>query len=152
MKIKMTEKTKRIVLSAIVALCTMIILSCAVCAFLYFRDCGEVEPVAVEDTLPDGNGVEATVIILAGQSNASGASLDEYLKKNVTAEQYAEYENGYNNVYINYVAGLKRSDGFVKCGVNQGELDGCFGPELGIADKLNEAYPDRTFFIIKCLI
>ena len=32
----------------------------------------------------------------------------------------------------------------------QGEIAGCFGPELGIADKLNEMYPDETFFILKC--
>jgi hypothetical protein len=107
------------------------------------------DAITIEDTLPDGAGKEATVIILAGQSNASGASLDEYLQKNVTPEQYAEYESGYSNVYINYVAGLKTSNEFVQCGVRQGEIDGGFGPELGIADKLNEVYPERTFFIIK---
>ena len=43
-----------------------------------------------------------------------------------------------------------QSDGFVKCGVRQGESATCFGPELGLAEKLNELYPARTFFIIKC--
>jgi hypothetical protein len=100
--------------------------------------------------LPDGEGKKATVILLGGQSNASGCTYDEYLQKNVSAEKYAEYQGGYDNVYINYISGLKASEGFVKCATLQGELDGAFGPELGLAEKLHELYPDRTFFIIKC--
>ena len=104
----------------------------------------------INDTLADGNGKKATVILLGGQSNASGCSLDEYLKKNVSAEKYAEYQNGYDNVYINFLSGANRSQEFVKCSTLQGEIEGGFGPELGLAEKLNEMYPDRTFFIIKC--
>ncbi|MBR5188354.1 MAG: hypothetical protein IKW18_07775 [Clostridia bacterium] len=104
----------------------------------------------IKDTLPDGNGKSARIILLAGQSNASGCSLDEYLQKNVTEEKYTEYQNGYDNVYINYLSGLNRSNEFVKCATLQGEIAGGFGPELGLAEKLNELYPDETFFIIKC--
>ena len=104
----------------------------------------------VDDTLPDGGGQKATVILLGGQSNASGCSLDAYLQKNVSAEKYAEYQNGYDNVYINYLSGPRTSQGFVKCATLQGEPEGSFGPELGLAEKLHELYPDRTFFIIKC--
>ena len=104
----------------------------------------------VADTLPDGGGKKVKVILLGGQSNASGCSLDEYLQKNVSEEKYAEYENGYDNVYINYFAsGTNESKGFVKCSTRQGEFGTCFGPELGIADKLHEMYPDEMFFIIK---
>lgn len=103
------------------------------------------------DTLEDGKGKEATIIILAGQSNASGCSLDEYLKKNVSNEKYSEYENGYDNVYINYFAsGTNKSDSFVKCATKQGEGGGYFGPELGMAEALHETHPDELFFIIKC--
>ena len=104
----------------------------------------------VRDTIEDGGGKKARVILLAGQSNASGCSLDEYLQKNVSEEKYGEYQNGYDNVYINYVSGANESNGFVKCKTLQGELEGGFGPELGIAEKLSEQYPDETFFIIKC--
>lgn len=105
---------------------------------------------SVKDTLIDGQGKSAKVIILAGQSNASGTSYDEYLKKNVSAEKYAEYENGYDNVYINYfVSGQNLSEEFVKCSVRQGELGECFGPELGLAEKLHQTYPNQQFFIIK---
>lgn len=104
----------------------------------------------VEDTLPDGEGKKVRVILLGGQSNASGCSLDEYLKKNVTEEKYREYAEGFDNVYINYLSGANRSGAFVKCATLQGELEGAFGPELGLAEKLNELYPDETFVIIKC--
>ena len=142
-------KRKRIAISLLAALFVAVIIL-TVGVFFYMRSDESGRSFSVKDTLPDGEGKKATVILLGGQSNASGASLDEYLKKNVTAEKYAEYERGFDNVYINYLSGLKESGEFVKCGVRQGELDGGFGPELGIAEKLNELYPDRTFFIIKC--
>ena len=106
--------------------------------------------ITLNDTLVSGNGQKATAIILAGQSNASGCSRDDYLQKNVSKEKYDEYQNGYDNVYINYLSSLNASNGFVKCATKQGELGGYFGPELGLAEKLNELYPNETFFIIKC--
>jgi hypothetical protein len=104
----------------------------------------------LNDTLADGNGKKAKVILLGGQSNASGCSLVEYLEKNVSPEKFAEYQSGYNNVYINYLSGSNTSKAFVKCATLQGELAGGFGPELGLAEKLNEMYPNELFFIIKC--
>lgn len=104
----------------------------------------------LEDTLPDGQGKKATVILLGGQSNASGCSRDDYLQKNVPADLYAQYDAGYDNVYINYYAtGTNASNAFVKCATRQGEAGGFFGPELGLAQQLHEQYPDRMFFIIK---
>ena len=103
-----------------------------------------------EDTLHDGEGKKATVILLGGQSNASGCSSDYYLQKNVSEEKYSEYKNGYDNVYINYYCtGTNESRGFVKCAAKQGEIGGYFGPELGLAEKLHEMYPSEHFFIIK---
>lgn len=113
----------------------------------------EIPPkYTVNDTLPDGGGKKATVILLAGQSNAAGCSQDAYLRQNVSEEQYAEYEAGYDHVYINYyVSGTNASDAFVKCTVKQGEAAGgaYFGPELGMAQKLSESRPNELFFIIK---
>ncbi len=104
----------------------------------------------IHDTLPDGQGKKATIILLGGQSNASGCSLDSYLQKNVSQEKYAEYDAGYDHIYINhYVTGNNESQGFVKCATRQGEMGTCFGPELGLAEKLHELYPNETFFIIK---
>lgn len=104
----------------------------------------------LNDNLPEGEGKRATVILLGGQSNASGCSRDDYLQKNVSEEKYNEYKSGYDNVYINYFSsGTNESRGFVKCGAMQGEGGGFFGPELGLAEKLHETYPDEQFFIIK---
>ena len=138
-------RKKKILISLICALVAV-----AVCTVVLFFCLEDSITVTVADTLPMGNGQKATVIILAGQSNASGCSLDEYLEKNVSEEKYKEYQNGYDNVYINYQTGLNSSGGFVKCTTEQGELDGCFGPELGMAEKLNELYPNEPFFIVKC--
>lgn len=104
----------------------------------------------IEDTLPTGHGKKAKVVLLAGQSNASGCSIDEYLKKNTSDEEYSVYQTGYDNVYINYFSsGNNLSNGFVKTSTNQGETKDHFGPEVGLSAKLHEMYPDDLFFIIK---
>lgn len=141
-------KTKRIITSAMAVLCLLLI---GLCVFYSIKNLSKKDSFTVNDTLPDGNGKKATVILLGGQSNASGCSFNEYLERNVSTQKYAEYEAGYDNVYINYyVSDRNVSGGFVKCSTRQGETESNFGPELGMAEKLNELYPDRTFFIIKC--
>ena len=138
--------------TAILSICiSLSVLLLAIACFFFAQHNSENEILfTVKDTLPDGEGKRAQVIILAGQSNASGCSLDEYLKKNVSKDKYAEYQNGYENVYINYLSGEHRSGEFVKCATLQGEIAGGFGPELGLAEKLHELYPNDMFFIVKC--
>lgn len=132
---------RKSVFSVICAL--LIVLTCL------FSGCKK-NTFTINDTLPDGKEQKAKVILLAGQSNASGCSRDEYLQKKVSPEKYAEYQAGYDNVYINYyVSGMHESQAFVKCGAKQGELNGYFGPELGMAEKLSALYPNEKFFIIK---
>jgi len=144
----MTKRKRFIFLSA-AALCAVLL---GLGAFFGIRAYQNRDgQFTVADTLPDGGGKKATVILLGGQSNASGCSRDDYLKKNVSAEKYAEYEAGYDNVYINYYAtGTNESRAFVKCAARQGEAGGFFGPELGLAEKLHTERPNETFFIIKC--
>ena len=139
------------IITAILSLILAIAIFLSVkCDFNLWDIGDETEAFTIKDTLPDGGGKKATVILLGGQSNAAGRSYDSYLQQNLTPEEYAEYEAGYDNIYINYyVSNRNNSEEFVRCGACQGEKGGQFGPELGIADKLNELYPDRTFFIIK---
>ena len=144
------SKRSKIIMGTLALLCVLLI---ALVLLYSLENLEKKNAFTVKDSLPDGNGKTATVILLGGQSNASGCSLDEYLKKNVSDEKYAEYERGYDNVYINYyVSDENVSEEFVKCSTRQGELINgfCFGPELGMAERLNELYPDKTFFIIKC--
>ena len=141
------SRRKKITIFSI-ALCVVLLGVCVFVGVKHYRE-NQIS-FTIQDTLPDGQGRKATVVLLGGQSNASGCSLDEYLKRNVSSEKYAEYQSGYDNVYINFLSGANRSHGFVKCATLQGEPAGTFGPELGLAEKLHEMYPDETFYIIKC--
>ena len=134
----------------IIALAIVLVALLALGAFFLVKHYDELSATGLSDNLPDGNGEEVTVILLAGQSNAAGCSRDEYLKKNVSPEKYVEYSTGYDNVYINHFASAtNQSNGFVTCKGCQGEAGGYFGPELGLAEKLHEMYPERKFFIVK---
>ncbi len=144
------KKKKKIII--LISLICAVILTVGICVglYIYVNENKDSINFKIEDTLSNGNGQSAKVIILAGQSNASGCSIDEYLEKNVSADKYSEYSNGYDNVYINYYSsGNNLSNGFVKASTGQGETQAHFGPELGIAEKLHEMYPDEMFFIIK---
>jgi hypothetical protein len=99
------------------------------------------------------------VILLSGQSNATGASMTGCLKENVSSRKWDEYTNGYSNVKILHFNGStgdgsdKLTNGsdnmFVDTVVGQGHQTYQFGPELGLAEYLSETYPDETFYIIK---
>lgn len=104
------------------------------------------------DTLPRGNGQRARVILLLGQSNASGSSIVSYLEKNSSPEDFERYRAGYPSVLINYCIDDHNvcSEGeYVKVDLNCGAAEGFFGPEVGMADVLSRAYPDETVFILK---
>ena len=101
---------------------------------------------------------DAKVIVIAGQSNACGATSSSILKNNISAEEYAKYQNGFPNVKILYKNALvestginvkSESDGFVDVVLGQGIYSWTFGPELALAAYLAENYPDETFYIIK---
>ena len=142
--------SKKKILFAVIALIAAFILCFT--TFKVITNRQKIAETGLIDEVPYGFGKTARVILLAGQSNAAGTTRDDYLKMTSTPEKYAEYEEGYNNVYINYFAsGTNESHGFVKCKNKQGENfePGYFGPELGMAEKLSELYPDETIFIIK---
>ena len=104
------------------------------------------------EELSPGDGQPAKVILLLGQSNATGCSLTSYLKESVGAEQYAEYEAGYDSVRINFcLDDHKYTSGgaFVPVDLSCAAGEGCFGPELGMAEVLARKYPDETVFILK---
>ncbi len=142
------SKKKKLIISIVSIVCALIVgfgSYFGIRAYMHNK-----YPYTVLDTLADGGGKTARVILLGGQSNASGCSHNEYLEKNVSADKYTEYTNGYDNVYINYFSsGKNSSNGFVKCTPGQGDDSSLFGPEVGLAEKLNKMYPDEQFFIIK---
>lgn len=110
------------------------------------------ENFAIKDTLPGGSGARARVIFLLGQSNATGCSLTSYLKEYVGEEKYAEFENGYENVRIHFsLDNQKYNSGgeFVPTSLSCAAGEGYFGPEVGMAEVLSEAFPNETVFLIK---
>lgn len=103
-------------------------------------------------TLNDGAGKSVKVILLLGQSNATGCALNSYLEKNVGKEQYSIYEQGFSNALINYSVDnqLNSSEGeFIKTTTGLGHRSEYFGPELGMAERLSEEYIDETVIILK---
>ena len=97
-------------------------------------------------------GTPAKVILLLGQSNATGCSLTSYLQEYVGEEQYAVYESGFDSVRINYcLDDHKYTSGgaFLPVDLTCAAGEGCFGPEVGMAEVLAEAYPEQNVFILK---
>ena len=106
----------------------------------------------INDTLPEGENKKTKIIILLGQSNASGCSLVEYLKENSSKNDFARYQNGYSNILINYSIDNMHftSNGeFKKTDLTCGCGNGFFGPEVGMADLLSKQYLDEKIFILK---
>ena len=105
------------------------------------------------NTAKDADNV-AKVILLAGQSNAAGVSQSALLQKKIDAKEFEIYKNGFSNVKILYkngnLNGMQNcNEEFVEVKLGQGIDIGSFGPEIGLAAYLSEAYPDETFYIIK---
>lgn len=94
---------------------------------------------------------KADIIVIAGQSNAVGCSEVRCLPKHFPANRIKKWSDGYENIKINYFSHNKKSGGFVKTAFYCTALDeDTFGPEVGIAEALDEKYPGKEFFIVKC--
>ena len=109
----------------------------------------EIQAPDADGYIKPGEG-KAHVILLSGQSNASGQSWNEFLQGKVSDEAWERYNQGYQNVQIYYnVDGTNMSNGFVPVKLGQGPTATQFGPEVGLADFLSQAYPNEIFYIIK---
>jgi len=109
-------------------------------------------PAEPPEGLPAESGKPVKVILLLGQSNATGSSITAYLKDNIPAEQFARYEKGFDSVRINYCLddhSATSKGEFVPVDLTCGATAGFFGPEVGMAEALSEAYPDETVYILK---
>ena len=105
----------------------------------------------VVDCLPFGEGRKASVFLLLGQSNASGCSYVEYLEKTAKGKDFLRYQNGYDSVMIDFCIDnhATSSEGrFQKVDLTCA-YEGCFGPEVGFADKLVQAGIQEPIFILK---
>lgn len=92
------------------------------------------------------------VVLMAGQSNMLGCTFYEYLSSdNVGTERYERISKGFENVKLLQSPAASVDDFVsVRPGLgNQTEEHLCFGPELGMAEALSEAYPDETVYLLK---
>ena len=107
----------------------------------------------INDTLDSVEaGTRAKVIVLIGQSNATGCSLTSYLKAGVGEEKYSEFSAGYDNVLINFCLdnhSYSSRGAFVPVDLSCSAGEGYFGPELGMAEQLSKAFPDEKIFMLK---
>ena len=106
----------------------------------------------INDCLNDGNNQKAKVIVLLGQSNASGCTYNNYLEMNTSKEEHERYQNGFDNVLINYSIDNRSyttNGEFKKVDLTCGVKEGRFGPELGMSDVLSKEFKDETIFILK---
>ncbi len=103
-------------------------------------------------SLPDGGGQRVKVILLLGQSNATGCGITSYLEKNLGTERYSAYAEGFPSVLINYcLDDHKTTSGgeFLKVSSTCGTSEGYFGAEVGMAETLSKEYPGETIVILK---
>ena len=111
-----------------------------------------IEDFPITDSLPSSDGERLRVILLIGQSNATGCSLTSYLKEGVEEKKYLEFESGYSNVLINFWLdnGKYNSGGdFIPVDLSCAAGEGYFGPEVGMAEKLSQNMPNERFVILK---
>jgi len=95
---------------------------------------GAITDFSIKDSLSDGNGENVRVILLYGQSNATGCSNSKYLQEK-DSKTYEKANKGIDNVYINYCCenGSNSSNNeFVICSLGNGATKEHFGPEVGI--------------------
>ncbi len=101
---------------------------------------------------PVDNRKRVKVIILSGQSNAVGhseiAHLDSQTKKIYVTGFPKIYIKSCVNPYLDW-AQPQMTNGFVRARAGLGFTPSHFGPELGMAEVLTEAFPDENIFIIR---
>lgn len=133
-------------------MCVFVVLIVMCGTMLFGCSAKKINPLNVDfeftinDNLADGNGENVNVVLLAGQSNATGVAYTSILKDKVSQEKYSQYVNGQFNVYINYNTenGVNKSNGFVHINI---ESYPTFGPEVGLSERLGKE--DEKYFIIK---
>ncbi|MDD4154718.1 MAG: hypothetical protein PHT30_04865, partial [Bacilli bacterium] len=101
--IKRLLKENKLYLLIMIMLLTAIILGfIASFRIAHFVPSSVISNFTFNNSLPDGANKKATVILLNGQSNASGVGSVSYLEEKSDTLDYAKYESGYDNVLINY--------------------------------------------------
>ncbi|MCQ2801999.1 MAG: sialate O-acetylesterase [Bacilli bacterium] len=93
---------------------------------------------------------KANIVLITGQSNASGNSPWSYLE-NKKPEVFNKYKNGFDGILTNYyVHDSNNIDFFEPTRFGMADSKSFFGPEIGIVDTLSSL--NETTYIIKFAI
>ena len=120
--------------------------------------CGSQEPTGGKMNEP------VDVVVISGQSNAVGCTNQTFIKNTLGTDKYYEYMRGYPGIPIAFDSWTKdswtepgkvyyysqntsKNNDFVKVMLGQGNSQATFGPEIGIAEKLNETRANKLFLI-----
>ena len=99
------------------------------------------------------------VVVISGQSNAVGCTHANCISRSMGHSKYQDYLRGYETIKIAYDSWTKdegprfysqnksKDDTFVKVMLGQGNSLATFGPEIGIAESMNEKYGNSLFLI-----
>ena len=104
------------------------------------KDVEEVEPASVK------------VVVLAGQSNMEGNTYASFLINHFSGDKVNEYINGYSSskiVWNNAWGNYKHINPYVNIKIGQGVDEMHFGPELGIAEAIDQENKEETIYFIK---
>ena len=122
---------------------------------LFTSSCNQTKP---EEPPVEKDPIPVDVVIISGQSNGVGCTFSKEIKNSIGATAYSDYMRGFPGIKIAYDCWTKdgtkfysqnvsKNDNFVKVMLGQGNSLSTFGPEIGIAEALNEKYSDKLFLI-----
>lgn len=124
---------------------------------LFTASCNQSKPQE-EEPPEEKDPVPVDVVIISGQSNGVGCTFSKEIKNSLGATKYQDYMYGFPGIKIAYDCWTKdekgfysqnssKEDKFVKTMLGQGNSLATFGPEIGIAESLNEKYADKLCLI-----
>ena len=108
--------------------------------------------------------IPVDVVLISGQSNGVGCTHQDQITYSMGRSKYNEFMEGYSGIQIAYDCWTKdfdnmgnpkgfysqnksKDESFVKVMLGQGNSQATFGPEIGIAEKMNEKYANKLFLI-----
>lgn len=102
-------------------------------------------------TINVGNPNVVDLIIMAGQSNMEGHTWINKLLEKTPSEMHDYYLNGFEDTLIRYNCdrGSNLNEEFEKVKVGMGFDKTRFGPEIGIAERLQETGRKRPTYLVK---
>lgn len=112
--------------------------------------CGNTNQNNNEEPIEQNNKVQ--VVLLLGQSNMEGHTYSQYLVKTMGEEKAKEYATGYSKTKICYRNSINFNDSngqFVDVKLGQGTNTERFGPEIGIAETLNDVEFNDQVMLVK---